>query len=370
MSVTEHRKHAPKESLRIGVLTVSSTRQLADDKSGDVICGLLLGANHLVHDRKLVTDEVDAIRTAVVAMNSAGCQALVITGGTGFSKRDVTPEAIRPLLGREIPGFGELFRMLSWEQVGSAAMLSRALGGVHNGMVVFALPGSSKAVTLAVNRLILPEVGHLVGQMNKVEQVQVPAPVSPISVEMVASNKPTPLPSPERGEAPVGAWRKAIASLGAQVELRTPPTLPDAIVRLAPVASLIASAGERGTLVLPGGRQMGLYGWPDLRRPGSKVLAIGEGGVLCEVLALHRHPARVGLCVPGGVLPDPNDVQLTSEAVTGRVPDAAGELFAITSDAIWLRQGELAVRWDGNKLHEDGSCKQVLSTLMLEWHAR
>jgi molybdenum cofactor biosynthesis protein B len=150
------------------VITVSDTRSLADDTGGALVCELLEAAGHRVALRELVTDDAGAIRAALErALASAGCAAVVLTGGTGIAPRDVTPEAIGPLLDRLLPGFGELFRQLSFADIGSAALLSRAFGGLARGKPVFALPGSRAAVRLALERLILPELGHLAFEAGK-----------------------------------------------------------------------------------------------------------------------------------------------------------------------------------------------------------
>lgn len=158
----QHHASAPK---RVGcaVITVSDTRTPETDSGGDLLAELIAGAGHLLVSREIVRDDASAIRAAALrALAHPECRAVMLTGGTGASPRDVTPEAVRPLLERELPGFGELFRMLSYQEIGSAAMLSRAVGGLHEGVVVFALPGSSNAVRLGMEKLILPELGHLV----------------------------------------------------------------------------------------------------------------------------------------------------------------------------------------------------------------
>jgi molybdenum cofactor biosynthesis protein B len=150
------------------VITVSDTRTLESDSGGALLCELLAGGGHRVALREIVKDEVGAIREALErALASPDCAAVVLTGGTGVAPRDVTPEAVAPLLECELPGFGELFRQLSFAEIGSAALLSRALGGLARGKPVFALPGSRAAVRLALERLILPELGHLVGEGGK-----------------------------------------------------------------------------------------------------------------------------------------------------------------------------------------------------------
>jgi molybdenum cofactor biosynthesis protein B len=170
MSVHEHRREAPSQ-VRFAVLTVSDTRTLETDESGLLVIELVQAAFHVAAARAICKDEPDAVVALVrEACGREGVDCLVITGGTGFSRRDVTVDALRALFEPEIPGFGELFRMLSFQEIGPAAMLSRAAAGVVNGRPVFALPGSSAAVRLALTRLILPEVGHLIAQLGGPER--------------------------------------------------------------------------------------------------------------------------------------------------------------------------------------------------------
>jgi molybdenum cofactor biosynthesis protein B len=149
-------------------LTVSDTRTLETDSGGARVAELLAEAGHCVVAREIVRDDAAAIAAALrAALARDGVDAVILTGGTGVAPRDVTPDAVEPLLDRVVPGFGELFRMLSYQDVGSAALLSRALAGLARGRVVFALPGSRAAVELAMQRLVLPEIGHLLGEARK-----------------------------------------------------------------------------------------------------------------------------------------------------------------------------------------------------------
>jgi molybdopterin adenylyltransferase len=166
-TVEEHRRQGPGR-LGFGILTVSSSRTLADDASGDVAERAIVAAGHRLVERLVVPDDTAAIQGAVRALLAHHeIDAVVLDGGTGVSPGDLTPEAVRPLLDREIEGFGELFRMLSYRQIGAAAMLSRALAGVVRDKAVFALPGSPKAVQLGLEELVLPEVAHLLGQARR-----------------------------------------------------------------------------------------------------------------------------------------------------------------------------------------------------------
>ena len=167
MSVHAHREAAPR-ALAAVVITVSDTRTLESDTGGALLVELLEGAGHRVLDRCIVRDEVEAIRAAVdAAVMRDDVHAVLLTGGTGIALRDVTPEAVTPILDRILPGFGELFRALSYREIGSAAMLSRALAGVARGRVVAALPGSRPAIRLAVEQLLLPELPHLAAEAAK-----------------------------------------------------------------------------------------------------------------------------------------------------------------------------------------------------------
>jgi molybdenum cofactor biosynthesis protein B len=166
MSVEHHRSLAV-ANLGFAVITVSDSRTEADDEGGRRIAEAAAAAGHRVIRRAWVTDDVTAIRRAVREALAPPVDVVVLTGGTGFSPRDVTVEAVAPLLERPIEGFGELFRALSYQQVGAAAMLSRATAGLVGGRALFALPGSPKAASLAMETLILPEAGHLLSQARR-----------------------------------------------------------------------------------------------------------------------------------------------------------------------------------------------------------
>lgn len=161
MSVEKHRQHAP-VAVTCAVVTISDSRTEETDTSGRRIRELLAEKGHRVEAYRIVPDEPDRIRAALGEM-PAGVEIVLCNGGTGLSRRDTTYEAISALLDKEITGFGELFRMLSYEQIGAAAMLSRATAGVSGNRVLFSLPGSTAAVELAMTKLILPELGHVVG---------------------------------------------------------------------------------------------------------------------------------------------------------------------------------------------------------------
>ena len=166
-STEEHRRESPK-SAAFGLLTVSDTRTEETDSSGALMRELVLQAGHTVRATAIVPDEPDAVAARIAAWAAdPGCDAIVTSGGTGLSARDRTVEAAAALFTTRIEGFGELFRMLSYQEVGSAALLSRAAAGVVGGRPVFLLPGSSHAVRLAMTRLVLPEIGHVLRELRR-----------------------------------------------------------------------------------------------------------------------------------------------------------------------------------------------------------
>ncbi|MCE2391926.1 MAG: molybdenum cofactor biosynthesis protein [Proteobacteria bacterium] len=163
----QHRSYAP-ESVGCSLLTVSDSRTLENDSAGSLIEAALAGAGHRIERRAIVRDEAEGIRAAVrEGIESPEVDAVIVCGGTGVAPRDVTPEAVGPLLEKRLDGFGELFRALSFAEIGTAAMLSRALAGVAGRTAVYVMPGSSAAAKLGVERLILPELTHLVGQLRR-----------------------------------------------------------------------------------------------------------------------------------------------------------------------------------------------------------
>jgi molybdenum cofactor biosynthesis protein B len=158
----EHRGQAPR-TVRCAVFTVSDTRTPETDSGGDLLCTKLTEAGHIVVSRAIHRDEPALVRAAVEAAIASGAvDAVLTTGGTGLGPRDSTYEALEGLLDKTLPGFGELFRFLSYADIGAAAMLSRATAGVAKGCVVILLPGSPDAVRLAMDKLVVPELGHMV----------------------------------------------------------------------------------------------------------------------------------------------------------------------------------------------------------------
>jgi len=150
-----------------GVLTVSTSRTLTDDASGDAIVQAIEENGHPVVERELVGDDREAIRAAVLALVGTDAEAVVVTGGTGLAPDDVTVDAVAPLCDRAIPGFGELFRSLSYDDIGPNALLSRADAGIVDTVPVFCLPGSTQGATFGTEELVLPTITHVLAHTQR-----------------------------------------------------------------------------------------------------------------------------------------------------------------------------------------------------------
>lgn len=160
MSAPEQHRHLGRAHLKLGVITASDSRTPASNDSGRLIREMLEQDGHTVAHYEILPDSPERIRAALNEILPR-LDGVIITGGTGITERDTTIEALRPLLNKELEGFGELFRMLSYQEIGSAAFLSRALAGTAYGKLVVALPGSPNACRLAMEKLLLPELGHI-----------------------------------------------------------------------------------------------------------------------------------------------------------------------------------------------------------------
>jgi molybdopterin adenylyltransferase len=166
-AVSEHRATAP-DSLNLAVMTVSDTRTIETDTSGALIVAMAEGAGHRVLERVIVPDEPERMTPWLRACAARrALHAVLVTGGTGISPRDQTYETVTALLTKPLPGYGELFRMLSYAEIGPACLLSRAVGGLIGELVVLVMPGSRAAVELAMNQIILPELPHLIREARK-----------------------------------------------------------------------------------------------------------------------------------------------------------------------------------------------------------
>jgi molybdenum cofactor biosynthesis protein B len=167
MSYHEHKDQAPK-SISCAVITISDSRTEATDESGHLLRETMIKAGHRVLSYVLLKNDAEVIgRTVRDLLTQPDLQVIITTGGTGASHRDVTVETLAPLLHKTLDGFGELFRFLTYQEIGTTSIMSRAMAGVAHGKIVISLPGSLGAVTLAVDRIIVPEIGHMVREASR-----------------------------------------------------------------------------------------------------------------------------------------------------------------------------------------------------------
>lgn len=168
MGAEDHREQATaKGVINLAIVTVSDTRTPETDKSGQLIRTLAEAAGHEIVDYRIVKDEPDQVQQALDDFSAGSAQIVIFSGGTGISRRDRTYDVISQALEKTLPGFGEIFRMLSYEEIGAAAMLSRATAGVYQDTVVISTPGSTNAVRLALEKLVLPEIQHLAWELTR-----------------------------------------------------------------------------------------------------------------------------------------------------------------------------------------------------------
>jgi hypothetical protein len=322
---------------------------------------------------------VDAVDTAAVEgaiQKAPGADAVCLIGDPA---RLAGP--LHVVVDSVLRGYGEAWRR---DLPAAEALVDQVEAGRVGQTLVFVVPsdadGSERAVQLVVSAL------------SAVERPDAPvaAPAEPVpfggaagsSVALAVTEDQSardPLGRSAAGKAsdeaddeptPPG-WQRAVEMLGAEILPGRREELPENIEKLAPVLNVLHTAGEHGTMKLPSGRRYSVWGWPDLRRPTSKVLAVSWGEPIAEVVALHRHPAEAGTCIEedNGLLPSAGtDVAEVAKRICGRAPNNPdGQLFAISGDAIWILRSRRVFKWDGSREKDDGNAKQVLSSLALHW---
>lgn len=405
----------------VHALVVTATPGRTDDALQQAVRSGLEATGHALHDWSECAPDVGALREAVRQLATSGAQALLILGGSTAFEGHVTQQALVGLLSPRFPGFATLFAPLWHARVGSEAVWAETDAGLVGTCATFVLPPSAEAVDLALRSLIGPQLNAAVGA-GVIAGRPVPgaaAPPSPTAFDLgpdpvtqeavfedipdadtdADAEAPPPPPSgslgplggPSRGlhlEAapsadaaappaaqalPPAGWLRAVHELEGTVHLDRREELPQPVEKLAPFHDVLHNAGETGVLVLPSGVAYSLWGYPDLRRPGSKVLAVGWGKPLVELLALHRYPTPTGTTIAQdhGRLPHAREVAETTEAITGAAPPSdADALFAIDGTHVWLCKGSRVVQFDGRKETDLGTTKQALASLALAWSTR
>lgn len=385
MGHTDHHAKAGQRAAKVEVIIVSTSRHAGTDRSGPALVDGLKGAGHQVGGPTILPDDGAKIAAKVNELAAGGqAEVVILSGGTGLSRRDGTFEAVSALFTRVIPGFGELFRMLSFQEIGAAAMLSRATAGLVGELLVFVIPGSPAACELALKRLILPELPHLLWELGKEPAADVSsggaestaiqaapaaepaaeAPEGRVSARQILAEKP------EDDDTPPVGWVKLLLDWGVALRFDLREELPEGLARLAPALDVLQSAGEQASLELNGERYTA-FGFPDLRRATSKVLLVGQGAPYGEIIALHRQPKPVGVHRDGGgKLVSTGRLSRTAIEVTGQDYPGDGRLFATDAETLYVREGDTVWAWDGRQRRREGSVGSALASLLLRWSQR
>lgn len=372
------------------------------DPGADAAAAALGNAGHRIVGRQAVGGGVTALQAAIRAAASNGaCQVVLVLGGCALGAGQGAPAAITGLATHLIPGFGQVARLITYREQGSAAVRNRAIGAVVGPAVCLAVPGDPGLLAALLAELILPELDALAAAITGepirsastdsedvedaiVEEIDDEAPTLPppaprwtlaggggIAVESLPAED---APTPTDDSVPDQGWKRAMYDLEGELLRGKTPDIPQSIEDFAPVMNVLHQAGESSMMKLPNGNKVMLYGFPDLQRPSSKVLLVGWGEPLAEVIALHRYPRQTGLCIEEsrGMMPRRNaDILAIGEAVTGRPPPRdEGQLFAVDHDAVYIQRGTKVYRWDGRREREEGNPKQALATLVISWHQR
>jgi hypothetical protein len=313
---------------------------------------------------------------ASAVQNAPGADAVCVVGDLG--SRSTLADGLEALFDSALPGYGEAYRRSLADAAPGEAMLARVSGGSVGARLVFGVPASGDGTSIA-GELVVAALQAIVPEPPSVGNEPIPfggARGANMGLSVSENREPEPAKRAE-GEAEEGTepgWKRAVEALGAEVIVGRKEDLPESIEKLAPVLNVLHTAGESGMMKLPSGRRYSLWGWPDLRRGTSKVLAVSWGEPLAEVVALHRHPAEAGTCIEegNGLLPGAGaDVEETCIRVCGRAPaNTEGTVFAISSDSVWILRSRRVIKWDGSREKDDGNPKQVLASLTLHWSNR
>ena len=278
-------------------------------------------------------------------------------GGCGVGGQ--VADRVAAVVEQPLPGLEVLSYLLWYEHLGSAATRYQVAGGWKDGHLCVALPSQYDAARAVVEHLLIPEWVHRYSTEG--------ASPTPVLVEPGGG-------AAETTEEDQGPWLRALNAAGATLDRSHHQGLPAAWASWAPLANVLEQAGEHASAVLPSGARVGVWGFPDLRRPGSRVLAVGEGEEWPEVVALHRYPARVGTCLTrsggwfGGKLWTSDEA--CSEILGGVSPDGGATCFATDETRVYVLREGMVCAWDGRQERPEGSPKQVLARLALRWSNR
>jgi molybdenum cofactor biosynthesis protein B len=322
--------------------------------SSEALVPLLESAGHKVSGPEVVLDNPQAVRAALDgAIQAARTRCVIVYSDASPTLRDGAADVVSDRLERPLPGFGELIRQMAYEDIGGAAILSRACAGIAGHTLIFALPEGSEVQAEAARKLILPTLKQLArdnpGQTDGMMPTTLSQPVA-------------------RG------WQAATEAMGGTLVRDAWPTLPSLLSDRAAVRAVFDTAGERGVLACPNRCRYAVFGFPDLQRPTSKVLLTADGGRADYIIALHRFPDPVGILGPGApqLLTDHSArTDKVCREIVGTPIDGDGfTVFAVDRGRVFLEREGAIGSWDGKQLEDQGTPNQVGASLVLRWSQR
>ncbi len=389
-----------------------------DDAAAGVV-SVVTAAGYPASGPERVAAHTTAITERAQELAHDGAIWIIVVGGAQFAAGYLAVDGVELAMTHRLDGFADLLRHRLLARVGPRAMLLSGACGVIGRSVVTVVPGDAEAARVALGELVLPSLQALVSVAHRGRPIDSAPPLPPVDTfdagdtlqplpadseddvpvvegEIVTDEVPPPSGSlghlgrqavsivpdldphadapAQPAERPDVSWQRAVYEVGGEVDRAIREELPQPVEALAPVLDVLHQAGDQAVLVLPSGIKYSLFGFPDLRRPSSKVLAVGWGQPVCEVLVLHRYPVLTGTCIveAHGQLPGRSaDVEATCLEVTGSAPrNTAGQLFAIAGDGVWIERDRGVVHWDGRRERDVGNIKQALASLVLHWSNR
>ncbi len=353
MGTDQHDSQDAERTIAIHIIEVVKDTTADGSGPSSGLLGMMGSAGMKVSGPERVSDSPQAIRTALdAAIQSSSTQCVLVCADTPASVTEGPADVVADCIERPLPGFGELVRSLAFEDIGAAAMLSRACGGIARHTLVFSPPSETGPRDAAIQRLILPALQHLDEQSAKEGLLQDASLSSPVA----------------RG------WQAATAAMGGTLVRDAWPSLPTPLAEHAAIQAVMDTAGQRGVLACTNRRRYSVFGFPDLQRPTSKVLLTGDGGRSGYVLALHRFPNPVGILGPGApdLLPAHNAAirQVCREVTGSPLPDEGYTVFAVDKGRIYVEKEGAIGSWDGRSLEDEGLPGQAAASLVLRWSQR
>ncbi|MFT5681352.1 MAG: molybdopterin biosynthesis enzyme MoaB [Myxococcota bacterium] len=384
------------------ILMISDSRTDTATACAEALKAALNGTVEWLPDERRF---IDAALTRLTA--SSGGTGIVLCGGDVLGPSAHLDAAVTAAITAPLPGFGEALRRALEPTIGPRALLIHAPAGSTGSTRIVTLPLSLPAVNAGLTLLgAISETwrrrlaGEVLAELPAAEAPEgepaaapaaTPAAATPTApdgppvieaeFEDVAEDVPegitlSAMPdasAPRELEQLASGWRAGLRAIGGRLDGEVWAEIPEDLARVAAAREILESAGQRATVAFPDGRTMAAFGFPDLTRDGSKVLLVGEGAPVAEVIALHRHPRLAGLTIWGsrGLLPSADaDGMALAEERLGRAPPTDGELFAIDHDAIYFSRSGAIHRWDGRSQDREGTESQTIASLMLRWSQR